>query len=73
MDTTRAKYPVGDIPRPPFYGGYVLKPTFAEFWRSGGPALHDIVRYTLPQHDTPLAAAPLPAVPAKWKVERVAP
>ncbi len=34
------------IPRPPHWGGYIVKPTSIEFWRSGGRSrLHDRVTY----------------------------
>jgi pyridoxamine 5'-phosphate oxidase len=35
----------GDVPRPAFWGGYVLRPARIEFWRSGDGRLHHRVLY----------------------------
>jgi pyridoxamine 5'-phosphate oxidase len=35
-----AEYP-GEIPRPPYWKGYVLKPKRIEFWQDGPDRLHD--------------------------------
>jgi pyridoxamine 5'-phosphate oxidase len=49
-----------DVPRPPHWGGYRLKPTSIEFWQGRENRLHDRLRYRL-QDD------------GSWRVERLAP
>ncbi|TKK71678.1 pyridoxamine 5'-phosphate oxidase [Ilyomonas limi] len=49
------------IPRPPHWGGYIVKPLKVEFWQGRSNRLHDRILYTLqPGNNT-------------WKVERLAP
>jgi pyridoxamine 5'-phosphate oxidase len=48
-----------DVPRPPYWGGYRLKPAMIEFWQGRANRLHDRIRYRL--------------VDGKWLVERLAP
>ena len=49
----------GEIPRPPHWGGYIVKPTLIEFWQGRRNRLHDRLQYTL-RND-------------KWIIERLAP
>ena len=49
-----------DVPRPPHWGGYRVKPSVIEFWQGQENRLHDRLRYTL-QED------------GAWLIERLAP
>jgi pyridoxamine 5'-phosphate oxidase len=54
-----AKFP-GDVPLPPNWGGYVLKPERIEFWQGRPSRLHDRFCYTRQPDNS-------------WKLERLAP
>ena len=49
-----------NIPRPPHWGGYRVKPTMIEFWQGQENRMHDRLRYTLQDDGT-------------WMIERLAP
>ena len=38
-------HPGEEVPRPPWWGGYVLRPETVEFWQNGPDRLHDRLRY----------------------------
>jgi pyridoxamine 5'-phosphate oxidase len=48
-----------NIPRPPHWGGFVVKPTTFEFWQGRPNRLHDRLYYTQQNQN--------------WKIERLAP
>jgi pyridoxamine 5'-phosphate oxidase len=48
-----------EIPRPPFWGGYVVRPQAIEFWQGQVARLHDRFRYL--------------RTDAGWQLERLAP
>ena len=50
------------IPRPPHWGGYVVRPTTIEFWQGRPNRLHDRLRY---RRDNPEST--------DWTLERLAP
>src|SRR5205823_5235813 len=41
MEELAAKYPDGEVPRPPYWGGYRLTPLSIEFWQGQPNRLHD--------------------------------
>ncbi len=43
----KAKFQGRDIPTPPCWGGYVVRPTAIEFWQGQANRLHDRLRYQL--------------------------
>jgi pyridoxamine 5'-phosphate oxidase len=53
------QYPDENVPRPPHWGGYLLKPITIEFWQGRPNRLHDRILYTI-ENNT-------------WKIERLAP
>lgn len=53
------EYTDKQVPKPPHWGGYVVKPTSMEFWQGRPSRLHDRIRYTLHDQD--------------WKIARLAP
>lgn len=53
------KYPDEFVPRPPHWGGYLLRPTAIEFWQGRPSRLHDRILFTLEN--------------SIWKMERLAP
>lgn len=50
----------GNIQRPPYWGGYIVKPVIVEFWQGRISRLHDRIQYTLNED-------------GNWKIERLAP
>ena len=57
-----------DVPRPPHWGGYLVKPLSIEFWRSGGRSrLHDRVKYTRTVDASAAGGF------SEWAVSRLAP
>lgn len=48
-----------EIPLPPFWGGYLVKPHRIEFWQGRESRLHDRICYKL--------------IDSKWKIERLSP
>lgn len=54
------KFRGNEIPRPDYWGGYIIKPVSMEFWQGSANRMHDRIRYTL-QEDY------------NWKMERMEP
>lgn len=59
LEELEAKYAEQPPPRPPYWGGYRLKPESVEFWQGRPSRLHDRLRYRLKD--------------AIWQRERLAP
>lgn len=49
----------GEIPRPPHWGGFIVKPSKVEFWQGRSSRLHDRILYTQLNNE--------------WSIERLAP
>ncbi len=60
FDFYRERFKHGEIPKPPHWGGYRVKPVKAEFWQGRPSRMHDRIQYTL-QAD------------GNWGIERLAP
>lgn len=60
MEQVRQKFGDGEIPLPPFWGGYRVVPTTFEFWQGRTSRLHDRFRYDL-QSD------------GRWAIQRLQP
>jgi pyridoxamine 5'-phosphate oxidase len=54
------KFSENEIPRPPHWGGYLVKPVTIEFWQGRPNRLHDRLQYTLQEN-------------GGWLIERLAP
>jgi pyridoxamine 5'-phosphate oxidase len=59
MDEFRERYAQGEVPRPPYWGGYRVVPHTIEFWQGRPNRLHDRLCYFLEA--------------GAWKVRRLAP
>ena len=57
--TVRERFPTGEVPLPPFWGGYRLVPERIEFWQGRADRLHDRVLHT--------------RTPEGWHAERLQP
>jgi pyridoxamine 5'-phosphate oxidase len=54
------RFPDGEVPRPPHWGGYRVRPSMIEFWQGRPDRLHDRLRYQRVHPDV-------------WRLERLSP
>ena len=54
------KFSGKDVPRPPYWGGYIVKPEIIEFWQGRPNRLHDRIQYVR-------------GAGKAWKITRLAP
>ena len=54
------RFPDGEVPRPPFWGGFRVRPLSIEFWQGRPDRLHDRLRYQR-------------VPPEDWHIERLSP
>ncbi len=54
------QFGTADIPRPPHWGGYIVKPRLFEYWQGRRSRLHDRIQYTIDSA-------------GRWQMERLAP
>lgn len=59
VEETTRRFEGVEVPRPPYWGGFLLRPIAFEFWQGRPSRLHDRFHYTLAN--------------ATWGVERLAP
>ncbi|MFM7755237.1 MAG: pyridoxamine 5'-phosphate oxidase [Actinomycetota bacterium] len=59
VEALERRFADGDVPRPPHWGGWVLRPETFEFWQGRPNRLHDRFRYTRRGDD--------------WIIDRLAP
>lgn len=60
FDFYKERFSHGEIPKPPHWGGYRIKPVRIEFWQGRPSRMHDRICYTKEE-------------PGNWKIERLAP
>lgn len=59
LEELTARYDDGDVPLPPFWGGYRIRPEVIEFWQGRPNRLHDRLRYR--------------RTPSGWAIDRLSP
>ena len=60
LEAVCARFPGEEIPTPPNWGGYVVRPETVEFWQGRRDRLHDRLRFTRAAED-------------QWRIERLSP
>lgn len=68
----KSLYGEGQVPRPPKWGGYILKPHTIEFWQGQTDRIHDRIRFRKPKEGEPDNKLSFPGEDG-WIYERLAP
>lgn len=68
----KKKYQEGQVPRPPQWGGYIVKPKSIEFWQGQTDRIHDRIRFRRPNVGEPDGILTYPGEDG-WIYERLAP
>lgn len=61
-EETEARFDGGPVPRPPYWGGYCVRPARIEFWEGSRYRMHDRLAFTRDE-----------AAPHGWRMERLYP
>jgi pyridoxamine 5'-phosphate oxidase len=59
LEEVQARFPDEDVPLPPYWGGYRVRPEVIEFWQGRESRLHDRLRYVREG--------------GRWRIERLSP
>ncbi|MEO6949396.1 MAG: pyridoxamine 5'-phosphate oxidase [Ginsengibacter sp.] len=59
VEKYNAQFDTENIPRPPFWGGYIVIPSMVEYWQGRPGRLHDRLQYTSTKNE--------------WEIKRLAP
>jgi len=71
-DELRGKYKENEVPRPPQWGGYLLKPKSVEFWQGQTDRIHDRIRFRYPKEGEPDEVLTKQGL-GRWIYERLCP